>query len=150
MGAARMVRTVSTLAILLAATAAVVAQTDVIGERQQIMKSFGAATGQASKMAKGETPFDLAKAKEYLQTYATGAQKVASLFPPGSNAGKETAASPKIWENRAGFEKDLAEFRANAEKAASATTDLESFRANFGAVTRGCGGCHQDFRLKKG
>ncbi|HKG84173.1 MAG TPA: cytochrome c, partial [Beijerinckiaceae bacterium] len=48
----------------------VLAQGDPIATRKQTMKGVGDATKIGSAMAKGEAPFDAAKAKEILQVYA--------------------------------------------------------------------------------
>lgn len=136
------------LAVTLGVTVAL-AQTDPIKERQNLMKTFGAATRTGTQMSKGEIPFDAAKAKEIFVTYETGAQKIPSLFPENSKTGGDTAAAPAIWENMAGFQAAAAKLGTDAQKAAASVNDLESFKTAFGEVTKDCGGCHQTYRLKK-
>jgi len=100
-------------------------------------------------MAKGEAPFDAAKAKEILQTYANAADKMHTYFPPTSKTGGETTAAPTIWENNAAFRKRFDDWAAEIKSASAQTNDAESFKAAFGNLTKACGGCHETFRIKK-
>jgi cytochrome c556 len=139
--------------ILLAAGAlaigvtAVVAQ-DVIASRKQLMKANGDQAKIGSAMVKGDAPFDLAKAKAVFATYAESAVKMTPMFPVGSNAG-DTTAAPKIWEAKADFDAKLKKFGDDSKAAEAATKDLDSFKSQFGAVMRNCGGCHETYRIKK-
>ena len=127
----------------------VIAQQDAIAARKALMKATGGQTAVGSKMVKGDDPFDLAKAKAVFATYEDTATKGPGLFPPNSKEGGETAALPKIWENKADFDAKFAKFGADAKAAAAKTTDLDSFKAAFGDVTKNCGTCHNDYRAKK-
>lgn len=119
-----------------------------IEDRRAIMKGVGAATKTGTALAKGELPFDAAKAKEVLQVYVDAAGKMPGLFPEDSKTGGETSAAPKIWEDMEGFKAAFAKWSADAE-AAKAATDTASFAAAFAKVTANCGSCHQTYRLKK-
>jgi cytochrome c556 len=69
------------------------------------------------------------------------------LFPPGSG-GESTRALDEIWADPAGFTAAVAEFRTAAEgllRAAEAG-DEAGTRAGLGALSAGCGTCHQPFR----
>ena len=144
-----MIRTIFTGVALAVGITAVVAQSDPIGERRNIMKGVGAATRTGNQMVKGETPFDLAKAKEVLQTYANAADKTHNFFPETSKTGGETTASPKIWENQADFRARFDAWAKDIKQAADSTKYLESFRASFGNVTKACNACHETYRIKK-
>ena len=78
------------------------------------------------------------------------AAKVPSLFPENSKTGGDTAADPKIWENMDDVKIRFAKFGADAKDALAKVTDLDSFKAAFGAIGKNdCGGCHEKYRIKK-
>lgn len=136
------------VAAVVMAASAVMAQGDAITQRKDLMKGIGGATRTGAAIAKGDAPFDAAKVQEIFKTYADNGQKFGTLLPAGSAAG-DTIASPKIWEDMAGFNAQLAKFVADANAASSASTDLASFRTAFGDVTKSCGTCHEAYRVKK-
>ena len=143
-----MIRTVLIVAGLGLGITAVMAQSNPIAERQQAMKAIGGATREGAAIAKGDVPFDVAKAQGVFKTYAASANRFGTLFPETSKTGGDTTASPKIWEDQAGFKAALAKFEQDA--AAGATvTDLAGFRTAFGAATKNCGTCHEAYRIKK-
>ena len=95
------IRTVLAVVIAAVGVTAVAAQQNPIEARKAVMK---AAVG--GKMAKGEEPFSLEKAKTIFVTY----QKVAEahvLWPDDSKTGGDTASLPAIWENKADFDAKL-------------------------------------------
>ncbi len=138
-----------TLSCLAFGLSAAVAQSNPISERRDVMKSTGAATREAAAMARGEAPFDAAKAQAVFKTYSDAAKKMAMLYPEGSRSGDNTTASPKIWEDPAGFKAALAKFDTDAAAASAASTDLAGFRSAFGNVTKNCGACHETYRVKR-
>lgn len=144
-----------TVRSLVAATAlvlvagAVIAAEDPIKARQAVMKQNGDQAKIAVAMVKGEAPFDLAKAKTVFTTFAASADKVKDLFPDNSKSGDDTAALPKIWEDKADFDAKLAKMGKDAKAAADSVTDLASFKANFATVGKDCGACHELYRRKK-
>ncbi len=97
------------------------AQSNPIAERQQIMKAVGGATREGAAMAKGDVAFDAAKAQAVFKTYADAASKMPALFPDSSKTGGDTTASPKIWEDQAGFKAAFVKFGQDAEAGAKAT-----------------------------
>lgn len=144
-----MIRPVIVAAALVLGITAVVAANDPISERKEAMKSLGAATKAGAAMAKGEAPFDKAKAQEIFKAYQQAAQKLPGLFPDSSKSGGNTEAAPKIWEDMAGFKAAVAKFEQDAAHGLAKAADLDGFKAAFGAATKNCGSCHESFRLKK-
>ena len=136
------------MAALVAVTGVVVAQSDPIATRKNIMKGVGAATRVGTQMAKGDAPFDLAKAQEVLKTYAVAADTAHNHFPESSKSGGETTAAPAIWQNQADFRGKFDAWAADIKQAAAQTKDLDSFKAAFGNVTKACGACHNTYRIK--
>ena len=139
------------MAGLFAAVAAttVFAQSDVIKERQQTMKGVANATKEPGGMLKGEVAFDLDKVKAALATYSEAAKKMPTLFPETSKTGGDTTAAPAIWSDTNGFKAAFAKFDADATKASAEIKDEASFKANFPAVLKNCGSCHETYRVKK-
>jgi cytochrome c556 len=127
----------------------VVAQ-DTIAQRKALMKAVGGASKTGSQMAKGEVPFDAAKASEAMGTIATSWAAFVKLFPKGSETGGETTASPKVWESFKDFEDKGAKLVSDAATAQKAAANgADAFKAAFGDLTKNCGGCHQPYRIKK-
>jgi len=144
-----MFRTVLAVAAIAIGVTAVAAQSDPIAARKALMKEQGAQTKTGAGMAKGEAPFDLAKAQAILTNYVDTAGKMPELFPENSKTGGETTAAPKIWEDMAGFKAGFAKLSTEAKAAQSSVKDLDSFKAAFGGLTKNCGGCHETYRVKK-
>ena len=143
-----MKRFIIAAAALAIGVSAVVAQADPIAERRNTMKAVGGATRDGAAMAKGEAPFDAAKAQGIFKIYADAAVKMPTLYPEGSRTG-DTTAAPAIWEDPAGFRTAFAKFGEDAKAGAAASTDLAGFRTAFGAATRNCGSCHETYRVKR-
>ena len=143
------IRTVLAVAAFALGVTAVVAQQDPIAARRALMKANGEQAQIGNKMAKGEEPFDLARAKKVFETYQNAAAKAPNLFPDNSKTGGDTAALPAIWENKADFEAKLAKLGTDAKAAEAGVTDLDTFKVRFSEVVKNCGGCHQLYRQKK-
>jgi cytochrome c556 len=145
-----MFRTVFAVAAVALCVGAAIAQQDPIAARRTLMKANGDQAKVGASMMKGETPFDLDKARKVFAAFEEAATKVPTLFPENSKTGGDTAADPKIWENMDDFKARFAKFRADAEDALAKVTDLDSFKAAFGAIGKNdCGGCHEKYRIKK-
>ncbi len=144
-----MLRLMIAAAIAASAATTVLAQSDVIAQRKDMMKSVGGATRDPGAMLKGEAAFDLAKVQASLATYQNAAAKFGALFPDNSKTGGETTAAPKVWEDANGFKAALEKFGNEAKAAAAAIKDEASFKANFPNVLKNCGSCHETYRVKK-
>lgn len=144
-----MIRTMLAVSAIAIGITAVAAQSDPIAQRKAIMKEVGAQTKTGGGMAKGEVPYDQAKAQAIFTHYSDAATKMPNLFPDNSKTGGDTAALPAIWENKADFNAKFAKFGADAKAAASAVKDADSFKTTFSGITKNCGGCHETYRAKK-
>jgi cytochrome c556 len=142
-----MKRILLAVAVMAFGATAVVAQGDVIAQRKALMKENGAQSRIAREMIEGKQPFDLAKAKKVLATFADSADKAKSLFPDSSKNG-DTAALPAIWEKKADFDAKLAKFGADSKAGEAKVKDLDSFKAVIGDIGKECGGCHQPYRKR--
>jgi cytochrome c556 len=90
--------------------------------------------------------------------YAAGAKELAAvakefptLFPAGSEDGHKTRASPKIWTDKATFDKDAADFGVQADKLAqlASANDKPGFVAQYKIVGDSCDTCHNTFRTPR-
>ncbi len=136
-------------AVLMLVSAGATADTSPIVQRKAILKGFGEVTKPIAGMLKGEAPFDSALVQKALSTYIEGANKLPALFPDNSKTGEDTAALPKIWEDKANFEAIFKKFAADATAAAASIKDEATLKAGFGKVLGDCKTCHDDYRAKK-
>jgi cytochrome c556 len=129
---------------------AAVAQDDPIAARRALMKANGDQAKIAGDMAKGTVPFDLAAAHKIFATFENAAAKMPGLFPDNSKTGDDTAADPKIWDNMADFKARFQKFGEDAKAADASVKDLDTFKEAIGNIGKNdCGGCHQNYRIKK-
>jgi len=126
---------------------AALAQNDPISQRKALMKG----NGDAMKAIKAAVD-----ANGPAATVAGEAAKVAANlkaagvhFVPGSDKG-DTKAAPEIWANLGDFQKLDNESIAAALKleAAAKSGDMKMAGADFGALGKTCGACHNKYRLK--
>lgn len=72
------------------------------------------------------------------------------LFPAGTgpDAFPKTEALPSVWEDADGFAQAAKNFEEASAKLVEVAQsgDLDAFKAQFGAVGKTCGGCHDGFR----
>ena len=149
-----MIRAVFALAVGLGVSVAL-PQGGTVKERKELMKGNADQAKIGAAMAKGEQPFDLGKAQKIFATFEDTAAKAPALFAAKSDeqptADDPYSASPKIWENMDDFKARLAKFGSDAKAASASVKDLDSFKAAFGQIGKNdCGGCHQEYRLKRG
>jgi cytochrome c556 len=142
-----MKRIVLAVAVIAFGVTAVVAQSDPLATRKALMKENGKQSGIAREMIEGKQPFDLAKAKVVLATFAAVSEKGKNLWPDNSKSG-DTASLPAIWENKADFEAKLAKLSADAKAKDTGVKDLDSFKAAMADIGKDCGGCHNTYRKK--
>lgn len=131
---------------------AVHASDDPIAVRKALMDSNGAAAGVTVKLMKGEIPYDPAIAKAAIAAFHATAEAFGDYFPKGSDTGPDTKASPKVWEDRAGFDGKLSKFQADAMSAVEASgkagpANLDAFKAAIGPVLQNCKSCHEAYRV---
>jgi len=123
------------------------AQGDVIKDRQELMKSQGAAMKAINGILEANGPLaDIAPQAAKLEETSA---KIADLFPAGSDQG-DTKAKPEIWQNPDDFAakaKDLHE-QAAMLSTAVAGGDMAAVKAQYEKVGGACGGCHKIYKAK--
>src|SRR6202521_4528840 len=108
-----MMRTVVIVGTLLLGVGAVIAQEDALKHAQTFMKGNGKNAGALAAMVKGEKPYDQATVDTALAQFEDTAKNLPTLFPDGIKGLKaegDYSASPKIWEDKAGFSEHIASF----------------------------------------
>lgn len=147
-----MKRSIIVLGAMLLGATAVMAQQDIVKDRQATMKANGRALGGTlSAMAKGDKPYDQAAVDAALVVLDDTAKKLPALFPEstkGMKAEGDYSTSPKLWEDKAGFDAKVASFAKVVTEAKAKIKDLDSLKANVGGIGKECGSCHEAFRLK--
>ncbi len=145
-----MIRTVFVIAGIALGVSVATAQQDPIAARRALMKENGDQAKIGVAMMKGEAPFDIDKAHKIFAAWQNAAAKMPLLFPADSKTGGDTAADPKIWTSMDDVKARFAKLGADAKDAAAKVTDLDSFKAAFGSIGKNdCGGCHEQYRVKK-
>ena len=121
---------------------------NIIKFRQTVMKGNGAHITNIAAVVKGQVTIT-ANLVADAQAIADGLQNFGKLFPPGTEGGK-TNALAKIWDDRAGFDKALADAQAAAQSmiGATASNDIAIIGKALGALGKSCGGCHKPYRKK--
>lgn len=126
------------------------AASDPIADRQAVMKKIGGLVGrELAPFGRGEKPYDAAAVMTALKALdeTVKAYDVDALFPVGTETGN-TKASPKIWEDRAGFQAAVDKFSSDIGAAVAANPqDLTTFQPLLGAIGANCGACHGAWRL---
>ena len=137
-----------TAIIVVAASGAVIGQTDPIATRQSLMKENNNNAIAIVRMMRGMAPFDAAKVDAAFAQWADTAQKLPGLFPDTSKTGQKTRAASKIWLTKTDFDAKAAAFgKAVAENRNKAKASLDGLRAAIPAVANACDACHKDYRL---
>jgi cytochrome c556 len=140
-----MIRAVFVVGALALGVTSVVAEGNVIEQRQSLMKDLSAKARPVTAALRGQAPFDLGQVQTALRTYSEHAKVLPTLFPENSKSGK-TDALPTVWEKKSDFEARFAKLAADAQTALTTVKDEESFKAEFPKVMKNCGGCHETFR----
>ena len=134
-------------AITIGVSVQVFAQSDVIEQRQKLMKaqSADAKAIKGAVESKDYATVEL-KAKDLVGT----SEKIVGLFPKGSTTGK-TKATGAIWEKSDDFAKaakNLNKAAAELASAAKAGNDAD-VGVKVKALGDACGACHKQFRAEK-
>jgi cytochrome c556 len=136
---------------LLLGAGAVMAQQDLVNQNQTIMKGNGKNAGILAAMVKGEKPYDQAAVDAALTQLDDTAKKLPTMFPEsvkGLKAEGDYSTSPKIWEDKAGFDAHIASFAKVVTEAKAKIRDIDTLKATFPGIGKECGGCHETYRVK--
>lgn len=132
-----------------AMSSSLMAQSDPIAERQQLMKRNSQELRPLIAAQKGSAPFDLTQTQAALKSIVADYRKAATLFPDNSQTGGDTRALPKIWTDKANFDAGFTKAIATVEAAQAAIKDEASFKAEFPKVLNSCDSCHETYRAPR-
>ena len=123
----------------------------MVKQRQAVMTLQGKYWCPIAGMASGKvTPYNA----DVVSRNATYLENLAQMpwdgFQPSTKDVK-SAALPAVWEQNAKFTELADRLQAETGKLAQAARarDEAGVKAQFGAVGKVCGACHQDFRAKQ-
>lgn len=141
---------ISTILLALFVSSVALAGSDPILKRQQLMEDTRDAAKVVGGMLKEQQPFDATAAMQALKTWKKTATEAGSLFPEGSERGRNTEAKATIWSDRDGFNAAMADFSTAVDAAIAAKPDsLDALKAAAGPVFKTCKGCHEGYRVEK-
>jgi cytochrome c556 len=139
-----------TVTAILAYGTLVSADSSVQLERHELMEGVRDATKPLGDMLRGKQSYDAELVADSLATWRDAAAKFGDLFPTGSETGADTRAKPAIWEDRAGFNKALANWQTATDAAiAAAPATLEAAKPVLGPALEACKACHDKYRAEK-
>jgi cytochrome c556 len=147
-----MMRTVVVVGTLLLGMGAVVAQQEKLKEAQTTMKDNGKNAGALAAMVKGEKPYDQATVDAALAQFEETAKKLPTLFPEsvkGLKTGGDYNTTPKIWEDKAGFDEHIASFAKVLQESKGKIRDLDTLKSTLSVIGKQCSNCHETYRVKK-
>jgi cytochrome c556 len=136
-------------AVAMGATMVMAQNLAPIKERQAIMKKTNDDAKALSAMAKGEAPFDAAKARTLVSDIEERQKKTPTLFPDDSKTGEKTRAKAEIWQNKADFEAKFTDFIKSLAATKAAATSADSFKAAYADVIKSCDNCHEKYRAPR-
>ena len=148
-----MKRMVVVAAVLAFSAGAVVAQQDQVKRTQGMMKDNGKNAVALSAMVKGEKPYDQSTVNAALAQFEDTAKNLPTLFPESMKGLKlegDYDPSPKVWEDKAGFESQIKNFAKVVADAKGKIKNLDTLKAELPVIGKQCSGCHETYRIKKG
>jgi cytochrome c556 len=138
---------------LVTAAVPVLAADDPIAVRQALMRNNGSAAAVSGAIMKNELPYNPAVGRAAVNAMAATAAAVGDFFPEGTADAARSEASPKIWEDMAGFQAALERFQTAVASAVEASgrdgpPDAAAFTAAMQPVLQTCSNCHDTYRLE--
>jgi len=140
-------------ALALAAPLSVLAQAkpeQLVKQRQSAMTLIAKYFGPIAGMAQGKIPYNA----DVVSRNATYLENLAQMPWDGFNEstkGEKSAARPEVWTDPKKFQEAADRLQAETVKLATAARakDEAGVKAQWGAVGKACGACHDSFRVKQ-
>jgi cytochrome c556 len=141
-----MIRTILITATIAIGLTGVVAQTDPITVRKDLMKQNNKYAKALNGMLKGENPHDASVANAAFNQWGETAAQLGKLFPDNAKEGGNTRAKAAIWENRKDFDTKIAAFSKAVADGKAKAGSLDGVKAAMPAVNDACNNCHELYR----
>lgn len=117
---------------------------DAVDYRQSVFTIMANHMGRLSAMARGQVPFDAAKAQESARLIDQLGKMPWEAFPAGSNTNTSKLKGDP-WKEAAQFRQHQDKLMAETAKLVPAAVSVDSLRAQLGAVSASCKACHDNF-----
>lgn len=146
-----MLRIVAVIIAFVLGIVAVTAQQDQVRATQGVMKDNGKNAAALAAIGKGEKPYDQAIVDAAMAQFEETVQKFPTLFPDSTKGLKpegDYSASPKVWEDKAGFNQQVVSFSEAVANAKGKIKDVDSLKATLPVISKQCGACHETYRVK--
>ena len=133
-----------------AATAFAQAKPEVlVKQREAAMTLIGKYWGPIAAMASGKAAYNA----DIVARNATYLENLAQMPWDGfqeSTKGEKSRALPEVWTNKAKFDEAAQKLQTEVAKLGEVARakNEAGVKAQFGAVGKACGGCHDNFRSK--
>ena len=124
---------------------------EVVAQREDAMKSFGAGTKALTGFVR-DNQGTIDDVKATTAKMKATSENLLALFPEGTAVGVgKSAAKPEIWANWADFQTKVkgAQDAIATLDAAAQSGDATKVKAAFPDVGKACGACHETYRVKK-
>ena len=121
----------------------------LVKQRQAAMTLIGKYWGPLGGMAQGRVPYDNAVVQRNAG-YLNALDKMPWDGFQESTKGEKSAALPAVWEKAGEFKQAQERLQSEVAKLVEVSKggDEAAVKAQFGAVGKSCGGCHDSFRQK--
>lgn len=145
--------TITFAAVLAAITIPAIAAQDPVAVRKALMQSVGASAAVTGGVMKNEIAYSPAIGRAAIAAIAASAAAYGDFFPEGSDMDARSTAAPRIWDDRAAFDAELAKFQTAVAGAVEASgkdgpADAAAFTAAMQPVLGTCKSCHEGFRVQ--
>jgi cytochrome c556 len=122
----------------------------LVKQRQAAMTLIAKYFGPIGAMVNGKIPYNA----DVVARNATYVENLSQMPWDGfheSTKGEKSAARPEIWSDPKKFQEAADRLQAEAVKLATVARakDEAGVKAQFGAVGKSCGACHDSFRVKQ-
>lgn len=150
-----MTRMIGLAAVVLTLGATMVAaQQDISVQRNELMKGVGKPHyGVLGRTARGASPYSQEAVDAALADLEVFVSRLPAVFVEagkGDIPDSKYGTSPKVWENKADFDRKIADLKKVVADQKGKIRDVETLKASYKSLNDACESCHDSYRLRKG